>query len=688
MKQLEKGILLWYPFKENSRILGINTPDSLNDIVYTGKPIGKYDYVVLYDALDKIEIAKDYLTEDGVLITIIDNLLGARFFCGESRREGLFQKSQIENILEQNGFNNNKFYSVFPNYKEPQLIFAAGTDIKESLECRYIPKYEDNKKIYISEGKLCDGFAQEGVLDVFANSYFIESTNGENIADVESVTLSLDRSCEKAMITILSKDRVIKKAANIEGIVALKQTYDNHSYLQKRNISVIPTELIGDMLTMPYIDYSLANNYLMNLLVTDAELFKKRFDEFYNVIIESSEVVDNNSLGPILKKGFIDLVPINSFWDGEKYIIFDQEYCIPCLPANVMVFRAIVIIYDGINENEALVSREYLYEKYNMSNCLNELSAISSSFINQLREKEIYEYNKKHQIFPQQINENYQRMFSKMNEDSHIDGIEEKIIDEYKKHCFDGIENKEIVVWGTGAWADKFMNFYRNDYKIISVIDNNGEKNGHSFYGVKVDSPESLKSPTYNFKVIVCVKNCLSIIKQLYDMGVSNIGVYDANYLYERTIPMRFSQENVKKKYKVGYVSGVFDLYHIGHINMFRRAKEQCEYLIVAVTSDEYVREHKKREPFIPVDERVECVKSCRYVDEVFITPYKYCGIDDAYRKFHYDVQFCGSDYANNSWWLDQKRWLEEHGSHLEFLSYTEQTSSTKIKELIQKGLL
>jgi len=71
------------------------------------------------------------------------------------------------------------------------------------------------------------------------------------------------------------------------------------------------------------------------------------------------------------------------------------------------------------------------------------------------------------------------------------------------------------------------------------------------------------------------------------------------------------------KKYKVGYTAGVFDLFHIGHLNILKRAKEYCDYLIVAVSTDELVQEYKKRKPIFPYEERKAIVESIKYVDEV-----------------------------------------------------------------------
>ncbi|MFG6338423.1 MAG: adenylyltransferase/cytidyltransferase family protein [Lachnospiraceae bacterium] len=142
-----------------------------------------------------------------------------------------------------------------------------------------------------------------------------------------------------------------------------------------------------------------------------------------------------------------------------------------------------------------------------------------------------------------------------------------------------------------------------------------------------------------------------------------------------------------RKRYHTGYISGVFDLFHVGHLNMFKRAKEQCEYLIVGVVSDEGVRKYKEVEPFVPYEERAEMVRSCRYVDEVVKIPLEFRGVREAYQMYHFDCQFSGSDYKNNPDWLADKEFLEKHGSDMVFFPYTESTSSSKLKQLIEKRL-
>ena len=147
------------------------------------------------------------------------------------------------------------------------------------------------------------------------------------------------------------------------------------------------------------------------------------------------------------------------------------------------------------------------------------------------------------------------------------------------------------------------------------------------------------------------------------------------------------NKSDIDKPYNVGYIAGVFDLFHIGHLNMFRRAKEQCWYLIVGVVSDEGVRLYKQAEPFVPFDERIEMVRSCKYVDEAIKLPLDFCGTRDMFKIYHFDVQFSGSDYEHDPAWLAEKEFLEKNGSTMVFFPYTQSTSSTKLKKAIENRI-
>ena len=101
------------------------------------------------------------------------------------------------------------------------------------------------------------------------------------------------------------------------------------------------------------------------------------------------------------------------------------------------------------------------------------------------------------------------------------------------------------------------------------------------------------------------------------------------------------------KKYKVGYTTGVFDLFHIGHLNILQKAKEQCEYLIVGVSTDELVQEYKNKTPIIPYEERKRIVEAIRYVDKV--VPQVNMNKREAWEREKFNALFHGDDWKGSS---------------------------------------
>lgn len=136
------------------------------------------------------------------------------------------------------------------------------------------------------------------------------------------------------------------------------------------------------------------------------------------------------------------------------------------------------------------------------------------------------------------------------------------------------------------------------------------------------------------------------------------------------------------KKYKIGYTTGVFDMFHIGHLNILRRAKEQCETLIVGVTSDDLCYQRKHKLPIINERERMAIVESIRYVDKVI--PQTDMGKIRAVRKLGADVVFVGSDWKGTESWMQYEKDFASVGCTVVYLDHTDGISSTILREIIE----
>lgn len=137
------------------------------------------------------------------------------------------------------------------------------------------------------------------------------------------------------------------------------------------------------------------------------------------------------------------------------------------------------------------------------------------------------------------------------------------------------------------------------------------------------------------------------------------------------------------KKYKVGYTTGVYDMFHIGHLNILKRAKEQCDFLIVGVSTDEVVKLYKNKTPIIPFKERMAIVQELRCVDKV--VPQTSMDKMEAWKNLHFDVVFHGSDWKGSDMYNEMTKKLSEVGVDVVFLPHTEGVSSTLLSEVLHK---
>lgn len=131
----------------------------------------------------------------------------------------------------------------------------------------------------------------------------------------------------------------------------------------------------------------------------------------------------------------------------------------------------------------------------------------------------------------------------------------------------------------------------------------------------------------------------------------------------------------------IGYTTGVFDMFHIGHLNILKRAKEQCDYLIVGVSTDELVQSYKNKLPIIPYAERSAIVEAIKYVDKV--VPQKNRDKIAAFNEFKFNKMFVGDDWKGKPLFVEVEEYLNKNGVEVVYFPYTQGTSSSILREKV-----
>lgn len=625
----------------------------------------------------------------------------------------LYTQAELQEMLIQSGIRYYNFYSVMPDLLRPQILLADGYTPNEELAVRIFPQYKSPSTLFLNEEELYNDLLKNHMFHQMANGYFIECSLNDDLEKTDQITVQGDRKSNEALATIIKKDAVvIKKALHPEGARKIDLMMAHAEYLQGHGVPMVKAWRDKNVFVMPFIQEKIATAYFQKLLKCDKEQFLNKLSDFRRIVINSSEHVpyedvdwrsfepgwqhrksddpnvdkweklafgseqDRRNIGVILKRGYLDMVSLNCFASDSGFQFFDQEFYIENLPANVIFIRTIDFIYRNRYELNNIMPIDDLLKHFDLYEHRWVWRIKGEEFLSNLRnESQLLAYHRKHRSEYDTVVSNRHRMDYSQEEYNRL------FVDIFKN-----IGGKKIYIFGSGRYAKKFLERFSGYYQIAGIVDNDKERWGKNLNGIEICSPKILEKLGGAYKVIVCIKMFEDVVKQLEEMGVKNVSVYDSRIEYERPVPVRKDQtDTALKPYHIGYVAGVFDLFHIGHLNLLRRAKEQCDYLIVGVVTDEQVIRSKMTKPVIPFNERCEIVQSCRYVDEVVEIPVERHSTQDAYKEYHFDVQFSGSDYENDVTWMDAKNYLQQHGADMVFFPYTETISSTELKEVIRK---
>lgn len=158
----------------------------------------------------------------------------------------------------------------------------------------------------------------------------------------------------------------------------------------------------------------------------------------------------------------------------------------------------------------------------------------------------------------------------------------------------------------------------------------------------------------------------------------NNLFIYDKYLHKEKTLLNKIDRRGI-----VGYTTGTFDMFHVGHLNILMRSKELCDYLIVGVSTDELVLDYKHHLPVISFNERMEIIRNVSYVDEV--VPQTNRDKMAAYEQYKFDLMFVGNDWKGDILFEEVEKKLIEQGSKVIYFDYTQGISSSLLREKIKE---
>lgn len=413
-----------------------------------------------------LKSVQKWLKPGGTLLFAVENRFGLRYFCGEAEPhtgrpfDGLnhymggtrgrsFSRKELEDIVREAGFGYHKFYYPLPDYKLPQLIYTDAYLPEKNLRERLIPYYRSSGTLVAAERELYDEIVSNGVFPFFANSFLVECRLEETVRRREAASgqndgilyaaVSTDRGESRSYATTIGADGIVcKRPLYEEGRGNARRLYENILDLQSHGIPVVRHRLLdGDALEMPRISWPTLSNYIKEIMPRDQERFLELIRRIYAYILQSSvQVAEEENLlpaalglslsepevravkgtfGPILKKAYMELIPLNCFYHPETgdFLYFDQEFVRENYPAKYVLFRAIHYIYCFTPDAERYCPKKRLLQIYGMESTWDFYLREETRFLDEVRNREQYsQFYRRTKVDGSRLLENIRRLES------------------------------------------------------------------------------------------------------------------------------------------------------------------------------------------------------------------------------------------------------------------------------------
>lgn len=512
----------------------------------------QFDYIILVGALEKqgqgsklkdsyikyLNKVKSLLKQNGKVLIATENRFGIKYFCGaEESQTGIpfeginnysnssdkysFSKQELKDIINMAGFTYQKFYYPLPDYKLPQLIYSENYLPEKNISERLIPYYLNNKTLVASENDIYNDLVENNVFDFFSNSYLVECSLDENFCSAIYAAISIDRGKENGFITTIHNNGIVKKKPIYkEGNVNSLKLYENMQDIKEHGLHVVDNKFEDNTIIMPFVKDNTLSNYLKEIIKSDKNEFIKTIDRLYELILKSSENIDpkynklcNNETvdlnwGPILKKAYIELIPLNSFYINEEIVFFDQEFMRENYPAKYILFRALNYMYYFAPHINDIIPLNDLKERYEMFDTWQIFMNEEAKFLSQIRNHELYkQFYKWARVDKKIIDNNLKALCGDFKEEEaykispkmkKVRDIQLNLLEEFIEVC-EKNQLKYYMIYGTllGAirhkgyipWDDDIdVAMPREDYEKLKKIAKNEFKEPYFFQTTENDS--------------------------------------------------------------------------------------------------------------------------------------------------------------------------------------------------------
>ena len=462
---------------------------------------------------------KNLLSANGVMLWAADNKLGTRFICGDKHlgNEGeYFTLYTWKCIFAKAKIKLTNIYYLMPDWHMVKRLYAKVPD-KIDRSCLH---YTEPENIIRDESELLDDVLANNMFPQMANAFLFEYRCDNKKNNLKEIQFSPTKGRKDSSVLNLYPDKVVKYPLYAGGSV--KHIYDNGENLRSMDIGIVEQQYHEKKIIMPYINAPLVSKVMLEAAIKSVSDFRAMLDKFWQCILKSSEHTNNNNFPVkniasknVLQKTYIDMVPTNVFYINENYVFFDQEYCYKDYPAEYVMFRALLVLYNTERKLENIIRLSEVKKWFGLENSWPYFYDYEVNVLqHDLLKWDIY-------------GEYYQCAHVRQVNVCRNNNILLHLAEFYENNLFANLGRKKIILFGAGVYCDRYMEKYGKDYLPAYIVDNDVDKWYKYKNNIEILPPCSFKlEKLSDIRVIICARDTGSIERQLQGMGINDYRVF------------------------------------------------------------------------------------------------------------------------------------------------------------------